>query len=86
MSSLLKNTVLIKAMHFIAVIMVVFFLVTTVYQVIEINIQLSKKLITSEVYERLVTSFLKEVAELVMIVVMYFFGREVGKKEAADHV
>lgn len=81
---LLEKTTLIKTMHFIAVVMVLFFLIMTVYQSYEINVQLRKKLIADQVYERLVTVYTNNIKELVGYVIIYFFGREVGKKEHKD--
>ncbi|WP_435415859.1 hypothetical protein [Polaribacter aestuariivivens] len=85
-SKWINNIDTIKTMHFIAVLMVVFFLISIIYQVFEINVQLRKDLITPDIYERLVTSFLDEIAQLVMIVVMYFFGKEVGKKQTDEKI
>lgn len=76
-----SKTESLKAMHFIAIVLVCFFVIIQVYQTFQVNVQLKKDLISSEQYERLVRDFISTASGLVTIVVMYFFGRQVGKSE-----
>lgn len=71
-------------MHSIAVILVGLLLVAIVYQLIQLNFLINKESIEDEVYERLTTSIFTKLAELVTIVVVYFFGKENGKMEANE--
>lgn len=79
MGKLFENTMLIKTMHFIAIVVIAVYLIVEVYQSIQINYLVSKKLITPEIYKELSQNSSREVGEKVMLVLVYFFGRESGK-------
>lgn len=90
MSNLLKHTETIKTMHLIALFLVVYFLISHSYQMFQLNTQLTKGLITSEIYERLMTSLRSDLKEFVGYVIIYFFGKEqlnnyIKKKSESDN-
>ncbi len=81
---LLEQTQKIKTMHTIAFLLVLGFLIITGYQMAKANLYMGKELLASEEYERIIMALSKEIGLLVTMVVVYFFGKESGKKDTEE--
>ena len=71
----------ISFMAWIGSVFIITYLITNIYQLVQLNIFFAQGKVKEEAFERLVSGNIKDLLEIVMIIVLFFFKNQNTKED-----
>jgi cadmium resistance protein CadD (predicted permease) len=68
-------------MAWIGSVFIITYLITNIYQLVQLNIFFAQGKVKEEAFERLVSGNIKDLLEIVMIIVLFFFKNQNTKED-----